>query len=91
MEIQHDKEKQRFFVKIDNKEAELTYKKVEDNVLNFDSTFTPEELRGQGLAGKITKAALEYAQAHNLKVIPGCPYVEKYIEKHSEFESILAD
>ena len=43
------------------------------------------ELRGQGLAGKITQVSLEYAREHNLRVVPMCSYAADYIRKHPEY------
>ncbi len=89
MDVQHNTEKKRFFVEVEGKEAELTYQDMGDGVLNYSSTFTPPELRGKGLAGQVTKAALEFAKANNKKVKPGCPYVATYIERHPEYKSLV--
>ncbi len=89
MNVQHNPEKRRFFVEVEGKEAELTYQDMGDDVLNYSSTFTPPELRGKGLAGQVTKAALEYAKDNNKKVTPGCPYVATYIERHPEYKSLI--
>lgn len=91
MEVNHDQQKRRFFVEVEGKEAELTYSVESDNVLNFGSTFTPPELRGQGLANKVTKAALEFAKENNKKVKPSCSYVRSYVERHAEYQDLVAN
>jgi predicted GNAT family acetyltransferase len=53
-------------------------------------TEVPEQYQGQGLAGKLATAALEWARASGLKVIPSCPYVSNYIGKHPEFADLVA-
>lgn len=90
MNIKHDTEKKRFYAEVKGKEAELTYKIESADILNYNSTFTPPELRGQGIAGQITKAALDYAKANDKKVKPGCPYVREYITRHPQYQSLLA-
>lgn len=87
----HDSEEKRFYKRVDGKEAELSYIVESEDVLNYKSTYTPHELRGKGLAGEITQAALKYALDHNKKVNPGCPYVREYIARHPEFEILLVD
>ncbi|PYQ38868.1 MAG: hypothetical protein DMF77_23120 [Acidobacteria bacterium] len=42
-----------------------------------------------GVAGKLARAALEYAREHNLSVIPRCPFVAAYIRKHPEYQSLV--
>jgi len=89
MKVKHDQEKKRFFVEVEGKEAELTYIVESDNVLNYKSTFTPTELRGKGLAGEVTKAALEFAKQNSKKVKPSCSYVRDYVDKHSEYQNLV--
>jgi len=88
MEILHDIEKQKFYVIIDNLESHLEYVKV-DNVLNLNHTYVPDALRGKGIAGKIVKAALTYAEEKKLKIMPSCSYVAEYIRRHVEYEKLL--
>lgn len=43
------------------------------------------EFRGQGVAGKIMEAALEYARQKSLRVIPMCSYAAYYIRKNPQY------
>lgn len=86
----HDKEKNRFYVEIENKISELDYKKIDENTLELQRTFVPEALREQGIAGEIVKTALEYAKNNNYLVIPTCSYVQHYIEKHPEYSHLIS-
>ena len=89
MAVQHDMDKKRFYIEVEGKQVELTYQVESDGHLNYNSTFTPPELRGQGLAGQVTKAALQFAQVNKKKVEPSCPYVADYIKRHPEFQDLL--
>jgi len=88
MEILHDIKKQKFYVVVDNLESHLEYVKM-DNVLNINHTYVPNALRGRGIAGKIVKVALTYAEENNLKIIPSCSYVADYIRRHEEYKKLL--
>ncbi|MGE9289874.1 MAG: GNAT family N-acetyltransferase [Puniceicoccales bacterium] len=46
-------------------------------------TVVPEELRGQGIAARLTEAALQYAKENHYTVIPQCSYVAVYLERKS--------
>lgn len=89
MEVIHDIENQKFYVVVDGLESHLEYAKM-NNVLNLNHTYVPNALRGKGIAGKIVKAALTYAEENNLKIIPSCSYVAAYIQRHTEYEALLA-
>jgi len=42
------------------------------------------ELRGHGVAGKLTEVALGYARGKSLRVIPMCSYVAAYIRRNPQ-------
>lgn len=62
---------------------------LDDNTLTLVHTQVPPELEGQGLGGKVVKAALNYAKSQGLQVIPQCPFVRNYIERHKDYESLV--
>jgi predicted GNAT family acetyltransferase len=49
----------------------------------------PPELRGAGIAGRLTQTALEYAGLHALRVVPMCSYVAAYIRKHAQYQALV--
>lgn len=53
-------------------------------------TRVPGELRGRGIAEQLVRAALAEARAHGWKVVPACSYVAKFIERHAEFQDLVA-
>ena len=89
-EIKQDTEKNRFVTYVEGYEAVVEYT-LKDNVIDLYRTFTPPELRGKGVAGKLVKYALEHAKENNLKVIPTCSYVRGYIERHENYKELLAE
>jgi hypothetical protein len=65
--------------------------RLEGGIMYIDSTFTPEEYRGRGLAAELTNAAIEYARKNALKIVPNCSYAASYFEKHPEYRDLLAN
>jgi uncharacterized protein len=53
-------------------------------------TETPESARGQGIASRLVEGALQAARARGLKVVPCCPFVKLYFDKHPQFRDLLA-
>lgn len=89
-EIIHDKTGSRFLMDVDGNEVYVLYSEDKET-LDLYSTYTPPQLRGKGLAEKVVLAAFEYAKSKNLRVIPSCWYVRKFLDKHSEFQSMVVD
>ena len=65
----------RFVIYTEFGEAEITMKFTRDGVFNANHTFTPPQLRGQGVAGKLFDAMVAQAILAGYKIIPGCPYI----------------
>ena len=65
------------------------YAAKEDTMI-FTHTFVPPELRGQGIAERIVRFALDDVRTKKLKVVPACSYVERFIQRHSEYRDLLA-
>jgi hypothetical protein len=63
---------------------------LEGGKMYIDSTFTPEEYRGRGLAAELTEAAIGYAREKKFKIVPNCSYAKDYFEKHPGHRDVLA-
>ena len=90
MNVIDNKEKSRFETKIDGHDAFIEYS-VQPGILSLDHTEVDKALAGQGVASEMTEKVLMEIELRGLKVIPACSYIEKYINKHPEWKSILAN
>lgn len=89
MKIEHRPDAKRFVIQIEENTAELRYTK-KAKVMKFTHTYVPDELRGQGIAGKLAKYGLEYARENGFTVEASCSYITTYLEKHSEYQDLKA-
>ncbi|XP_055336463.1 protein NATD1-like [Paramacrobiotus metropolitanus] len=80
--VQHDERKRKFYIPTGAKDAHLTYELPREGIIDFQHTFVPEDLRGQGIAAKLVDQGLRYAAAENLKVKLTCSYTEDYVNKN---------
>jgi len=87
--IVHNEAASQFEAAVGNKMAVLQYRLAEGSI-TFTHTGVPSQFEGQGLGSELAHAGLEYARSKNLKVVPLCPFVADYIEKHSEFHDLLS-
>ena len=74
----------RFVIHTEFGEAEITMKFTKDGLYNANHTFTPPELRGQGVAGKLFDAMVAHAVQTAYKIIPGCPYIGVKFRRNPE-------
>ena len=50
-----------------------------------------ESFEGMGLGGRLARAALDDARARGLVVVPYCPFIAAYIERHfDEYGDLVA-
>ena len=61
-----------------------------DDVVDIVHIRTALRWRGQGLAGKVTAAALDDIRAGGWKVRPTCPYAASFLSHHPEYEELRA-
>jgi uncharacterized protein len=74
MTVEHDPDRQRFFVRLGSYEACLMYAR-RGEVLDFYHIYVPDPYRNRGLAGRILISAFDYAAQNNLRVVPSCPFI----------------
>lgn len=61
-----------------------------DGVMALTHTLVPKALEGRGIAGDLTKFALDTARAQGWKVDPVCSYASTYIRRHPEYQDLIA-
>jgi len=84
LEVTHNPAENRFETWIDGQLSKLDYSETGDTIVMMHVGVNPAH-RGQGVAGEVTKAALEYAKGKSLRVIPMFSYVGAYIRRHPEY------
>lgn len=81
-------DKNRYELSVDGHLA-ATYYRLADGVITFIHTEVPDALAGRGVGSKLIKGALDQVRAAGLKVVPQCPFVRAYIEKHPDYADLL--
>ena len=91
MNIKHNEAEHRFEITGDDAKPALLEYRLRGKQITLVHTEVPPEMEGKGIGGALAKRALEYAREHDLKVIPSCPFVTHYIERHPEYKSLIAE
>jgi uncharacterized protein len=69
--------------------AFIEFKLTQDRLFLIH-TEVPASLEGKGAGSAIVQKALQYAKDHNYKIIPICPFVQRFLTKHPELNDIVA-
>ena len=85
--ITHNEADHTFEVWIDGYLSKLDYIQDGKNFVIAHVGVYPE-LRGQGIAGKIVEAGLQYAKQNSLRVIPMCSYAAAYIRRNPQYSEL---
>jgi predicted GNAT family acetyltransferase len=88
-EVQHEEGK-RYYATIDGYDAAVGYHRVDAHTVDFQHTYVAPELRGRGIADVLVRHALDDARGRGDRVIPSCPFVRKFVERHPEYRQDAA-
>ncbi|MGD9891782.1 MAG: GNAT family N-acetyltransferase [Dehalococcoidia bacterium] len=86
--VENNERAQRYETVVDGHRAVIEYRR-EGERITYLHTEVPKALEGRGIGSALARAALDDARAHNLTVVPICPFVREYIRRHSEYESLV--
>ncbi|WP_117215431.1 GNAT family N-acetyltransferase [Allorhizocola rhizosphaerae] len=67
----------------------VTYQ-VTGSVIVYTHTEVKQAFQGQGVGSALARAVMEDAKARGRTVVPMCPYLVKWLDKHPEYEPIIA-
>ena len=69
--------------------AEITFP-ARDGVADIDHTFVDDSLRGQGVAGRLVRAAADQIRADGNRARVTCSYARTWFAQHPEEADLLA-
>jgi uncharacterized protein len=90
MQVEHLERENRFVVRTDDEDAELTYQQVGPRLIDVQHTYVPKSARGHGVAEALADAAFQFARERGYRVVPSCPFVRRWLATHPD-EAKLVD
>ena len=88
--VVHNPEESRYEVHVDGVRAGFTHYRTTPEALVFDHTEIDDAYEGQGLGGQLARGALDDVRANGGKVVATCPFIKGWIEKHEDYQDLLA-
>ena len=86
-EVRHDAARRRFETTVDGYDCEIDYR-LSGEVMTITHTGVPAPVGNRGIAGELTRFALETARANGWQVVPACSYAAAYMQRHPEFDDL---
>jgi uncharacterized protein len=84
-------ERERFEITDGGELAGFTQYRRRPGLIAFVHTEIDPRFEGRGLASTLIAQALDAARAEDLAVLPFCPFVNAYINKHREYADLVPE
>lgn len=81
-DVQHLPDRSRFETVVDGATAYLTYECGATTVA-MTHTVVPPQIGGRGIAGDLTRTAVDWARGQGLQVDPQCSYVRSWLARNA--------
>ncbi len=83
-------ERSRFEISVDGALAGFAVYRLAPGRITFVHTEIDDAHAGQGLGGKLARAALDEVRARGFAVRPDCPFIAGWIAKHPDYADLVA-
>lgn len=80
----------RFEALVDGDHAGYAFYTDEPGLRHFTHTKVDDAFGGQGVGAKLVGSALDNTRANGLSVVAECSYVAKFIDRHPDYQDLLA-
>jgi predicted GNAT family acetyltransferase len=80
----------RYEIEVDGEVAGFINYRREDGVIEMVHTDVAPKWEGKGIGAALVKGALDDVRVRGLKVRPYCPFVAKYIQRHPDYQDLVA-
>jgi predicted GNAT family acetyltransferase len=82
-------ERERFEIYDGDHLAGFTQYRMNGDLMAFMHTEIEPAFEGRGMASQLIRSALEDARSRGLEVLPFCPFVNGYIQRHQEWADVI--
>lgn len=87
--VRDNKREQRFEMALgEGKTAFIRYAETGEGMVELTHTEVPEEFEGKGIGSKLVRGTFEILREENLQMMPLCPFITAYLQRHPEYQSL---
>ena len=82
----------RYEIRVDDKLAGFTlYRDRDEGRISLTHTEVLHEFEGRGVGSALVKGTLEDLRSRGMAVLPYCPFVRGYIDRHPEYADLIPE
>jgi len=74
----------RYEATVDGAYAGGAWYELNGDVITFTHTLIEPEFEGQGVGGALARYALDDVRERGLQVVPRCPFIKRWIQRHTD-------
>ncbi|MGC5053042.1 GNAT family N-acetyltransferase [Micromonospora sp. DT48] len=89
MLVEDNPAKHRFEILVDNAFAGFTAYLPRDGVLIFTHTEVDSTFQNMGVGAALMRSTLDQVRERGQRVVPRCPFMAAFIERHPEYADLL--
>lgn len=82
-------EKKQYEIHIDDDLARIEYMKAQGKIF-LTHTEVPEKFEGKGIGSALVRQVLDDIRQKELALVPLCPFVAAFINRHPEYNSLIS-
>ncbi|MFC8599454.1 MULTISPECIES: GNAT family N-acetyltransferase [unclassified Isoptericola] len=89
--VVEDPDQQVFLARLDDgRTAGGAYYELAEGAVVFTHTEVDPAFEGQGIGSQLAAGALAQVRAAGKKIVPLCPFIKAYVQRHPEHADLLA-
>lgn len=89
MDLRDDPDNHRYLAEIDGAQAGVAVYHVRGGRYVFVHTEVGDDYEGQGVGSALASFALDDVRSKGAKVVPLCPFIAGYIDRHPEYADLV--
>ncbi|TDB88929.1 GNAT family N-acetyltransferase [Actinomadura sp. 7K534] len=89
-EISDNAGQSRYEIRLDGELAGFVTYRKRDGGISLDHTEVDPAFKGKGVGGSLARGVLDDIREKNLSVIPLCPFIKGWIDKHPDYQDLVA-
>jgi uncharacterized protein len=91
LEVRDNRDEQRYEATVDGDLAGVAVYRSRPGLIAFMHTEVDGAFEGQGVASTLISEALDDARRRGLDVLPFCPFVNSYIDRHRDYVGLVPE
>jgi hypothetical protein len=90
-DVRRNGDEERYEIDVDGRVGGFTVYRERPGLVAFMHTEVDEQLEGQGVGSRLIASALDDSRERHLAVLPFCPFVNGYIQRHREYADLVPE